>query len=49
VVSIEPYTCATDALNLQARGIDAGLLRLAPGEHWSAGYTIALRAITFAA
>jgi aldose 1-epimerase len=49
VVSIEPYTCATDALNLQARGIDAGLLRLAPGERWSAGYTIALRAITFAA
>jgi aldose 1-epimerase len=23
-VAIEPYTCATDAVNLQARGIDAG-------------------------
>lgn len=48
VVSIEPYTCATDALNLQARGIDAGLLVLAPGERWSAGYTITARAITYA-
>lgn len=48
VVCIEPYTCATDAFNLQARGVDAGLLTLAPGERWSAGYTIALRAIAYA-
>jgi aldose 1-epimerase len=48
VLCIEPYTCATDALNLQARGVDAGLLTLAPGAHWSAGYTIGARAITYA-
>jgi aldose 1-epimerase len=35
-VCIEPYTCVTDAINLQQRGIDAGLLTLAPGEGWSA-------------
>ncbi len=32
---IEPYTCATDAINLQARGVDAGLRLLQPGESWS--------------
>lgn len=31
---IEPYTCTTDAINLQARGVDAGMLVLAPGESW---------------
>jgi aldose 1-epimerase len=31
----EPYTCATDALNLQQRGIDAGLRVLPPGASWS--------------
>lgn len=34
-VCIEPYTCTTDAVNLQQRGIDAGLRVLAPGEAWS--------------
>ena len=48
VLCIEPYTCATDALNLQARGVDAGLLTLPPGGRWSAGYTISARAITYA-
>jgi aldose 1-epimerase len=33
---VEPYTCVTDAINLQARGIDAGWLTLAPGQRWSA-------------
>jgi aldose 1-epimerase len=33
---VEPYTCATDAVNLQARGIDAGWLVLPPGEKWTA-------------
>ncbi len=33
-VCLEPYTCATDAINLQQRGIDAGLLCLAPGASW---------------
>jgi aldose 1-epimerase len=32
---VEPYTCATDAVNLQARGIDAGWLVLPPGEQWT--------------
>lgn len=31
-VCLEPYTCTTDAINLQARGIDAGWRVLAPGE-----------------
>jgi aldose 1-epimerase len=31
---LEPYTCTTDAINLSARGIDAGLRVLQPGEHW---------------
>ncbi len=33
---IEPYTCTTDAINLQQQGLDAGLLVLPPGEKWSA-------------
>jgi aldose 1-epimerase len=32
---IEPYTCATDAVNLQARGIEAGWQVLQPGGHWA--------------
>ena len=31
-ICMEPYTCVTDAINLQARGIDAGLRVLQPGE-----------------
>ncbi len=31
-VCFEPYTCAPDALNLQSRGIEAGLDVLEPGE-----------------
>lgn len=33
-ICLEPYTCTTDAINLSARGIDAGWRILAPGEHW---------------
>jgi aldose 1-epimerase len=33
---IEPYTCTTDAINLQQRGVDAGLLVLEAGQTWSA-------------
>lgn len=32
---LEPYTCVTDAVNLQARGIDAGWLQLTPGAKWT--------------
>ena len=35
-ICLEPYTCPTDALNLQAQGMDAGVLELAPGARWSA-------------
>jgi aldose 1-epimerase len=35
-ICLEPYTCATDAVNLGERGIDAGWSVLAPGETWSA-------------
>lgn len=31
-ICLEPYTCATDAINLHAAGIDAGLIVLPPGE-----------------
>jgi len=33
-VCIEPYTCLTDAIRLQQRGVDAGLRVLAPGENF---------------
>jgi aldose 1-epimerase len=32
---VEPYTCVTDAVNLQARGIDAGWLVLPPRGRWA--------------
>jgi aldose 1-epimerase len=32
---VEPYTCTTDAINLEARGIDAGWRVLPPGERWT--------------
>jgi aldose 1-epimerase len=32
---IEPYTCTTDAINLQQRGVDAGLIVLPPGQLWT--------------
>jgi aldose 1-epimerase len=32
VICFEPYTCTTDAVNLEERGIDSGLNRLSPGE-----------------
>jgi aldose 1-epimerase len=34
-VCVEPYTCATDAINLQERGIDAGWKSLPPGGIWT--------------
>jgi aldose 1-epimerase len=34
-VALEPYTCATDAINMQQRNIDAGLLVLQAGQSWS--------------
>jgi aldose 1-epimerase len=34
-ICLEPYTCATDAVNLQARGIEAGWMELKPGGHYT--------------
>lgn len=33
---VEPYTCATDAIHLYERGIEAGWRILPPGERWRA-------------
>jgi aldose 1-epimerase len=35
VIAIEPYTQTTDAINLEAKGIDAGLRRLGHNQHES--------------
>ncbi len=35
-VCLEPYTCTTDAINLQAKGIDAGWIELPPRTKWEA-------------
>lgn len=43
VIALEPYTCATDAVNLALNGVDAGLLSLAPGETWTGHLTFGLR------
>ena len=40
VICFEPYTCPTDAINLEARGIPAGVIVLAPDEVFSAGVRI---------
>ena len=34
-VCLEPYTCTTDAINLQQQGFEAGLRTLQPGETWT--------------
>lgn len=36
VICFEPYTCPTDAINLEAKGIPAGVIVLAPDETFSA-------------
>lgn len=33
-ICLEPYTCATDAINLEQKGIDAGWRVLAPGQEF---------------
>lgn len=35
-ICFEPYTCPTDAINLEARGIPAGVIVLSPEETWMA-------------
>lgn len=41
-VCMEPYTCVTDAINLEQQGIDAGLRVLEPGQECSAWIEIAV-------
>ncbi len=43
-VCFEPYTCATDAFNLNERGIDAGRIVLASGQVWTGTMRIVGRA-----
>jgi aldose 1-epimerase len=42
--ALEPYTCVTDAINLQQQGVDAGLLVLPPGGSWSGVVELAVMA-----
>jgi aldose 1-epimerase len=39
-ICFEPYTCTTDAINLEQRGIDAGLVVLQPGQQWRGDITL---------
>lgn len=43
VIALEPYTCTTDAVNLEAQGIDTGLISLAPGDTWNGIIRFGLR------
>jgi aldose 1-epimerase len=43
VVCLEPYTCTTDAFNLAARGLDAGLIVLEPRQTWKGQMAIVAR------
>ena len=44
-ICLEPYTCNTDAVNLQAHGIDAGWQTLEPREQWQSAIQIVAREI----
>ncbi|HZO90222.1 MAG TPA: aldose 1-epimerase [Chthonomonadaceae bacterium] len=45
VIALEPYTCTTNAVNLQPRGIDAGLIVLPAGQTWAGAIHFGLRRI----
>jgi aldose 1-epimerase len=45
VVALEPYTCGPNAFNLAARGIDSGMLELAPGARFEASFEVRLSAL----
>ena len=45
-VCMEPYTCITDAINLESQGIDAGLRVLDPGAELETWIDIVVRPIT---
>jgi aldose 1-epimerase len=41
-VCLEPYTCTTDAANLEETGGNAGWLSLPPGHHWSGTFEMTI-------
>jgi aldose 1-epimerase len=45
VVALEPYTCGPDAFNLASKGVDGGMLELAPGARFEASFEIRLSAL----
>jgi len=44
VIALEPYTCAPDAFNLAARGVNSGSCELEPGDTFTAGFEIRIAA-----
>ena len=42
-IAVEPYSCATNAVNLQASGVDAGLITLPAGATWRAFFWASAR------
>lgn len=44
-VCLEPYTCMTDAINLQQRGVEAGWRVLPPGESWTSVVELRVRSV----
>ena len=45
-VCLEPYTCVTDAINLQEQGVDAGWRELGPGKTWETEIVIRADEVT---
>ena len=45
VLCLEPYSCATDAFNLESRDIDAGMVALEPGARWWGEVSIEVRPV----
>jgi len=43
-IAVEPYTCVTNAVNLEPAGVDAGLIVLEPGASWQASVRLTARA-----
>src|SRR5690606_38055991 len=44
-VCMEPYTCVTDAINLQAAGVDAGWQELPGGKTWETEIVIRAKSL----
>jgi aldose 1-epimerase len=44
-VCLEPYTCVSDAINLQASGVDAGWRELAGGKTWETEIVIGAKSL----